>query len=116
MGGTAALGPAGGGQTQVGAQAVVLRALVGTVLPRRVEHADVHAVIQVVLHHRAVQAAALVGALDAAQGPVRPVDVVAVLRQAEGMGQVVRHYLPVLTWGKEQTCFRLQQRRRSKQC
>lgn len=81
----------------MGAEAVVLRALVGAVLPRGVEHPDVHAVLQVVLHHRAVQAAALVRPLDAAQVPVRPVDVVAVLRQAEGMGQVIGHDLPVLT-------------------
>lgn len=115
MGGAAALGPAGGSQTQVGAQAVVLRALVGAVLPRGVEHPDVHAVLQVMLHHCAVQAAALVGALDAAQVPVRPVDVFAVLRQAKGMGQIISHYLPILTWGNEQTCFRLRRRKRCKQ-
>lgn len=96
--GAAALGSGRRGQAQVGAHAVVLRALVGAVLPRAVKDADVHAVLQVVLHHGAVQAAALVGALDAALVQVRPVDVVAVLRQAERVGQVVRHNLAVLAW------------------
>jgi len=46
-------------------------------------------------HHCAVEPGALVCALDAAQVEVGPVDVVAVLGQAEGVREVVHHDLPL---------------------
>lgn len=100
MGGTAALGAGGRRQAQVGTVAVVLGAVVGTVLAGGVEDQDVHDVLQVSLDHGTVEAAALVCPLDAAQVPVCPVDIIPVLGQTKRVWEVISHYLPLQTWGK----------------
>lgn len=81
----------------MGAVAVVLRTLVGTILSGGVENQDVHNILQVSLYHRSVQATAFVRPLDAAQVPVGPVDVIAILGQAKRMRKIVSHYLSLQT-------------------
>ena len=49
MRGTAALGAGGRGQTQMGAVSIVEGAVVGSVLPGRVEHQDVQHQLQLAL-------------------------------------------------------------------
>ena len=81
------------GQAQVGAVAVGGGAGVPAALAGRVEHQDVHDVVQVALDDGAVLPAGLVGPLDAALAPVRPVDVVLVLGQPKGVGEVLGDHL-----------------------
>lgn len=88
----------GDGEAEVGAVTVGGGADVPAALSGRVEHQDVHDVVQVALDQGAVLTAALVGPLDAALAPVRPVDVVLELGQTERVGKVIGDHLPVLTW------------------
>lgn len=81
----------------MGAVAVVFRTLVGAILSGGVENQDVHDILQVPLHHRSVQSTAFVRSLNAAQVPVGPVDVVAILGQAKRMRKIIGHYLPLQT-------------------
>lgn len=87
----------GHGEAQVGAVSVGGGAGVPAALSGRVEHQDVHDVVQVALDDGAVLTAGLVGPLDAALAPVGPVDVVLVLGEAEGVREVVGYHLAVLT-------------------
>lgn len=59
-----------------------------TCLTQPVEHVNVHQVLQVFGQRAAAQAGELVGALDALRLPVRPVQLVLVDSQAEGVGQL----------------------------
>lgn len=96
MGGASADKAAGHGEAQVGAVAVGGGTGVPAGLPGRVEHQDVHHVVQVSLDQGPVLAACLVGPLNAAVAPVRPVDVVLVLGEAERVRQVVGNHLSLL--------------------
>lgn len=95
--GAAAAAAAGDGEAQLPALPVAVHAVVEAVLAGGVEHQQVHHEVQVALHEGAVPAAGLVRPLDAVQVPVRPVDVVAVLSQAEGVREVVGDHDPPLT-------------------
>lgn len=97
MRGTAAAVAAGDGEAQLAALPVAARAVVEAVLAGGVEHQDVHHEVQVALDQGAVPAAGLVGPLDAVQVPICPVDVIAVLGQAEGVREVIRNHDPLLT-------------------
>lgn len=101
MGGASAHKAADGdGEAQVGAVTVGGGAGVPAALSGRVEHQDVHDVVQVALDDGTVLPARLVGTLDAALAPVGPVDVVLVLGEAEGVREVVGDHLAVLTCRK----------------
>ncbi len=89
------------GEAQVGAVSVGGGAGVPATLSGRVKHQDVHDVVQVALDDGAVLTAGLVGSLDAALAPVRPVDVVLVLGEAKGVREVISDHLAVLTCRKE---------------
>ena len=106
MGGAAADEAADGhGEAQVGAVSVGGGAGVPAALSGRVEHQDVHDVVQVALDDGAVLATGLVGSLDAALAPVRPVDVVLVLGEAKRVREVISDHLTFLTWRRERgTC------------
>lgn len=98
MGGASADKAADGhGEAQVGAVTIGGGTGVPAALPGRVEHQDVHDVVQVALDQSAVLSTGLVGPLDTALAPVRPVDVVLVLSEAERVREVVGYHLAVLT-------------------
>lgn len=84
------------GEAQLATLPVVVHAVVEAVLAGGVEHQDVHDEVQVALDEGAVAAIGLVGPLDAVQVPIGPVDVIAVLRQAEGVREVVGDHNPLL--------------------
>lgn len=84
------------GEAQLATLPVVVHAVVEAVLAGGVEHQDVHDEVQVALDEGAVAAVGLVGPLDAVQVPIGPVDVIAVLRQAEGVREVVGDHNPLL--------------------
>ena len=65
-----------------------------TVLPRCMKHEYVHHVIQIALYARPIAAGRLIGTLYAARVPVRPVDIIHVLRQPERMRDVLRDHCP----------------------
>lgn len=90
----------GDGEAQVGAVSVGGGAGVPAALSGRVEHQDVHDVVQVALDDGAILTAGLVCSLDAALAPVGPVDVVLVLGKAEGVREVIGDHLAVLTCRK----------------
>lgn len=85
----------GDSQAQVGAVPVAGGTLVPACLPGGVEHQDVHHVIQVALDDGSVLPAGLVGPLDAAAAPVCPVNVILVLGQPKGVGQIISYDLTV---------------------
>lgn len=97
MRGTAAAVAAGDGEAQLATLPVAACAVVEAVLAGGVEHQDVHHEVQVALDQGAVPAAGLVGPLDAVQVPICPVDVIAVLGQAEGVREIIRNHDPLLT-------------------
>lgn len=98
MGGASADEAAGHGEAEVGAVSVGGGAGVPAGLSGGVEDQDVHHVVQVALDQGPVLTARLVGPLDAAVAPVRPVDVVLVLGESEGVGEVIGDHLAFLTW------------------
>lgn len=91
----------GHGKAEVGAVSVGGGAGVPASLSGRVEHQDVHDVVQVALDDGAVLTTRLVGSLDTALAPVGPVNVVLVLGEAERVRKVVGYHLTALTWKKE---------------
>ena len=60
------------------------------------EHEDVHDVVEVALYASAIAAGRLIGPLYTACVPVCPVEVVHVLGESEGMGDVIRDHRPDL--------------------
>lgn len=97
MRGTAAAVAAGDSEAQLPTLPVVVHAVIEAILAGGVEHQDVHHEIQVALDEGAVPATGLVGSLNAVQVPVCPVDVITVLRQAEGVREVIGNHDPLLT-------------------
>lgn len=87
-------------KAEVGAVSVGGGAGVPASLPGRVEHQDVHDVVQVALDDGAVLTTSLVGSLNAALAPVSPVDVVLVLGETERVRKVVGYHFTILTWKK----------------
>lgn len=84
-------------KAEVGAVTVGGGTGVPAALSGRVKHQDVHDVIQVTLDDGAVLPAGLVGTLNAALAPVRPVDVVLILGETERVREVVGNHLTVET-------------------
>jgi hypothetical protein len=85
------------GKAQLPALAIAVHAVIEAILAGGVEHQDVHHEVQVALDESAVPAVGLVSPLDAVQSPVGPIDVIAVLCQAEGVREVISDHDPVLT-------------------
>ena len=69
-----------------------------TSLSGGVDDDDAHDVVEVTLDACRVLAVSFVGPLDGVGGPVGPVDVVLVLRQAERVLQVLTDHLQVTTY------------------
>lgn len=95
--GTATAVAPGDGEAQLPTLAVAVHAVVQAILTGGVEHQDVHDEVQVTLDEGAVPPAGLVGPFNAMQVPVSPVDVIAILSQAKGVGQIVGYHHALLT-------------------
>lgn len=85
------------GEAQLPTLPIVVHAIIEAILAGGVEHQDVHHKVQMALDKSAVPATGLVSPLNAVQVPVCPVDVIAVLCQAEGVWEVVSNHNPLLT-------------------
>lgn len=85
------------GEAKVGAVTVGGGTRIPASLSGRVKHQDVHDVVQVALDDGAVLSTCLIGSLNATLAPVGPVDVVLVLGEPKGVGEVIGYDLTVLT-------------------
>lgn len=98
------------GEAQLPTLAIAVHAVVEAVLTGGVEHQDVHDKVQVALDEGAVLPAGLVCPFDTVQVPVSPVDVIAVLSQAKGVGQIICYHHSILTCvgsqhtGQQESC------------
>lgn len=98
------------GKAQLPTLAIAVHAVIEAVLTGGVEHQDVHDEVQVALDEGAVLPAGLVSPLDTMQVPVSPIDVIAVLCQAKGVGQIISYHHALLTCvgtqyiGQQESC------------
>lgn len=98
------------GKAQLPTLAIAVHTVIEAILTGGVEHQDVHDEVQVALNEGAVLSAGLVSPLNTMQVPVSPVDVIAVLCQAKGVGQVIGYHHALLTCvgtqhtGQQESC------------
>lgn len=97
VGSTATAVASGDGEAQLPTLAIAVHAVVEAILTGGVEHQDVHDEVQVTLDEGTVPPAGLVGPFNAMQVPVGPVDVIAILSQAKGVGQIISYHHALLT-------------------
>lgn len=84
-------------EAQLPTLAIAVHAVVQAILTGGVEHQNVHDEVQVTLDEGAVPPAGLVRPFNAMQVPISPVDVIAILSQAKGVGQIVGYHHALLT-------------------
>ncbi|PWA19926.1 hypothetical protein CCH79_00016577 [Gambusia affinis] len=108
--GAAALSPSRSGQAEMATVPIVLRAFIGPILAGGVEHQDVQHQLQLTLRrkqylqdHGAVQPAAFVSPLNAAQVEICPVDEVPILSESKGVRKVIHNNLPLKAWRTNHT-------------
>lgn len=85
------------GKAQLPTLAIIVHAVIEAILTGRVEHQNVHDEVQVALDEGAVPPTGLVSPFNTMQVPVSPVDVITVLSQAKGVGQIIGYHHAFLT-------------------